>query len=87
MLTGRADYDDCVEAMKLGAFHFLRKPMEPALIEETLLGAVSHVRLDRRSDALRRMHGADRLPLFIGESPVVRAPLERIGQAAPIMPG
>src|SRR5581483_3614451 len=26
MLTGHPDYDDCVEAMRLGAFHYLRKP-------------------------------------------------------------
>ena len=83
MLTGHPDYDDCVEAMKLRAFHFLRKPMEPALIEETLLVAVSHGRLDREVTAFRRMHGSDRLPLFIGESPAAHALVERIRQVAP----
>jgi FixJ family two-component response regulator len=42
VLTGQPDYDDCVEAMKLGGCHYLRKPMEPALIEETLWRAVEH---------------------------------------------
>jgi FixJ family two-component response regulator len=42
VLTGQPDYDDCVEAMKLGACHYLRKPMEPALMEETLWRAVEH---------------------------------------------
>jgi DNA-binding NtrC family response regulator len=55
VLTGQPDYDDCVEAMKLGAFHYLRKPMEPALIEETLWRAVEHGRLRRENAALRRM--------------------------------
>jgi DNA-binding NtrC family response regulator len=83
MLTGHPDYDDCVEAMKLGAFHFLRKPMEPALIEETLLAAVAHGRLDREVTAFRRMHGSERLPTFIGESPAARTLVERVRQVAP----
>ena len=83
MLTGHPDYDDCVEAMKLGAFHYLRKPMEPALIEETLLVAVAHGRLDREVTAFRRMHGSDRLPAFIGESPAARSLVERVRQVAP----
>jgi DNA-binding NtrC family response regulator len=83
MLTGHPDYDDCVEAMRLGAFHYLRKPMEPALIEETLLVAAAHGRLDREVTAFRRMHGSDRLPAFIGESPAARALVERIRQVAP----
>ena len=36
VLTGRPDYGDCVEAIKLGAFHYLLKPIKPELIEETL---------------------------------------------------
>jgi DNA-binding NtrC family response regulator len=83
VLTGHPDYDDCVEAMKLGAFHYLRKPMETSLIEETLLVAIQHGRLDREVTAFRRMHGPDRLPAFIGDSPATRALLERVRQAAP----
>jgi DNA-binding NtrC family response regulator len=65
--------------MKLGAFHVLRKPMEPALIEETLLAAVAHGRLDREVTAFRRMHG----PAFIGDSPAARTLVERVRQVAP----
>jgi DNA-binding NtrC family response regulator len=57
--------------------------MEPALIEETLLVAAAHGRLDREVTAFRRMHGSDRLPVFIGESPAARALVERIRQVAP----
>src|SRR2546429_531494 len=32
VLTGQPDYEDCVTAMKSGAFHYLCKPTEPALI-------------------------------------------------------
>jgi DNA-binding NtrC family response regulator len=83
VLTGEPDYDDCVEAMKLGAFHYLRKPTEPALIEDTLHRAGEHVWLRRENVALRRMLEPERVPEFIGESLSIRAALERMRQAAP----
>jgi len=82
VLTGQPDYDDCVAAMKLGAFHYLRKPMEPALIEETLRRAVEHGGLRRENAALRRMLGPARGPDFVGASPAIRAVLELAQRAA-----
>ena len=76
VLTGQPDYDDCVAAMKLGAFHYLRKPMEPALIEETLWRAVEHGGLRRENAALRRMLAPASPSEFVGESPAIRAVLE-----------
>ncbi|MGH7307242.1 MAG: sigma-54-dependent transcriptional regulator, partial [Candidatus Rokuibacteriota bacterium] len=83
VLTGEPDYDDCVEAMKLGAFHYLRKPTEPRLIEDTLRRAVEHLWLRRENVALRRMLEPERVPEFIGESPAIRVALDRMKQAAP----
>ena len=83
VLTGEPDYDDCVEAMKLGAFHYLRKPTEPALIEDTLRRAVEHLWLRRENVALRRMLEPERVPEFIGESPVICNVVDRMKQAAP----
>jgi DNA-binding NtrC family response regulator len=82
VLTGQPDYDDCVEAMKLGAFHYLRKPMEPALIEETLLRAVEHGGLRRENAALRRMLAPATTSEFVGDSPAIRAVLELAQKAA-----
>jgi len=82
VLTGQPDYDDCVEAMRLGAFHYLRKPIEPALIEETLGRAVEHHGLQRENAALRRMLGPARGPDVVGESPAIRAVLELAQKAA-----
>src|SRR3989441_963688 len=82
VLTGQPDYDDCVEAMKLGAFHYLRKPMEPALIEETLWRAVQHGGLRRENAALRRMLAPASTSEFVGESPAIRAVLELAQKAA-----
>src|SRR5437867_13365284 len=55
VLTGQPDYDDCVAAMKLGAFHYLRKPMEPALIEETLGRSVRIAGCRPKTPAFRRL--------------------------------
>ncbi len=83
VLTGQPDYDDCVEAMKLGAFHYLRKPMEPALIEEALRRAVEHRGLRRENAALRRMLG----PVIstsglVGDGPAIRGVLTLAEKAA-----
>jgi DNA-binding NtrC family response regulator len=68
--------------MKLGAFHYLRKPMEPALIEETLWRAVEHGGLRRENAALRRMLAPASTPDFVGESPAIRAVLALAQKAA-----
>ena len=49
MLTGHADVPTAVAAMKLGAFHFIEKPLDG----ETLLSAVEEAfsRADKSSDA------------------------------------
>jgi len=82
ILTGQPDYDDCVAAMKYGAFHYLCKPTEPALIEETLRRAVDHLRLRRENVALRRMLAPVGMSDFVGESPTIRAVLETTQQIA-----
>jgi DNA-binding NtrC family response regulator len=83
VLTGEPDYDDCVEAMKAGAFHYLCKPAEPALIEDTLRRAVDHYQLKRENAALRRMVGPGRQPEFIGASKPIQTVLNLAKQAAP----
>src|SRR5438093_4226056 len=83
VLTGQPDYDDCVTAMKSGAFHYLCKPTEPALIEDALQRAVDHLRLRRENAAWRRMLGPTGVADFVGESPAIREVLEMTQQIAP----
>src|SRR3989442_832078 len=64
------------------AFHYLCKPTEPALIEETLRRAVDHLRLRRENVALRRMLAPVGMSDFVGESPTIRAVLEMTQQIA-----
>src|SRR5437773_1545161 len=83
VLTGQPDYDDCVTAMKSGAFHYLCKPTEPALIEDALQRAVDHLRLRKENAAWRRMLRPAGASEFVGESPAIRAVLEMTKQIAP----
>ena len=83
VLTGQPDYDDCVTAMKSGAFHYLCKPTEPALIEDALRRAADHLRLRRENAAWRRMLGPTGVADFVGESPAIREVLEMTQQIAP----
>jgi DNA-binding NtrC family response regulator len=83
VLTGQPDYDDCVEAMKLGAFHYLRKPTEPTLVEETLWKAVDHGGLRRENAALRRMlRPAISTSELVGDAPAIRDVLIVVQKAA-----
>src|SRR5262245_19950120 len=83
VLTGEPDYDDCVEAMKRGAFHYLCKPTEPALIVDTLQRAADHLRLRRENAALRRMLQPDQPEMLVGESTAIRSVLTTVKQIAP----
>jgi DNA-binding NtrC family response regulator len=83
VLTGAPDFDDCVEAMRLGAYHYLRKPLDPVLIEDTLRRAVERLRLRRENAAWRRLHGPGSWPSVVGDSPAIRRVLELVGQTAP----
>jgi DNA-binding NtrC family response regulator len=83
VLTGQPDYADCVEAIRLGAFHYLPKPAEPVLIEETLRGAVEHGNLRRENAALRRMLGpVISTSELVGEAPPIREVLALAQKAA-----
>jgi len=78
-----ADYDDCVAAMKSGAFHYLCKPTEPALVEDTLRRAAEHLGLRRENAALRRMLRPAGVTDFVGESSAIRAVLDMRSRLRP----
>ncbi|MFO7893373.1 MAG: sigma-54 dependent transcriptional regulator [Longimicrobiales bacterium] len=76
MMSGRATLGDAVEATRLGAFHFLEKPLTPESVLATVSGAV---------ELKRARAGAERVTLdhIVGSSEAMAAVRERIGQAAP----
>lgn len=57
MMSGRASLSDAVEATRLGAFHFLEKPLTPESVLLTLRRAVELSRARDLSEALQRELG------------------------------
>ncbi len=76
MMSGRATLGDAVEATRLGAFHFLEKPLTPESVLATVSGAVE---LKRARAGAERVTADD----IVGASDAMAGVRERIGQAAP----
>lgn len=54
MLTGHADVPTAVAAMKLGAFHFIEKPLDADILLQAVEEALSQARLSGAGDAEAR---------------------------------
>jgi DNA-binding NtrC family response regulator len=83
-VTGQATVDTAVQAIKLGAYDYLPKPLEPERLRITLEKALKQVALAREADALR---GKLESPLgsygsLIGKSAPMRQLYQQISQIA-----
>jgi DNA-binding NtrC family response regulator len=83
-LTGQATIESAVQAIKLGAYDYLTKPLEPQKLRALLERGLKQVSLAREAVALR---GQLESPLgsygsLIGKSPSMRQLYQRIGQVA-----
>jgi two-component system nitrogen regulation response regulator NtrX len=80
MMSGRAGLQDAVRATKLGAYHFLEKPLAPETVLLTLRGALELARARAEAQALREALGPS--ATLVGSSPQmaeVRALIARAG--------
>ncbi|MEP6690723.1 MAG: sigma-54 dependent transcriptional regulator [Gemmatimonadaceae bacterium] len=81
MMSGRAGLTDAVKATKLGAFHFLEKPLTPESVLVTLHTALQLRQARREAQALREDLGlAGRM---VGPSPALARVREMIERVAP----
>jgi two-component system nitrogen regulation response regulator NtrX len=81
MMSGRAGLSDAVRATKLGAFHFLEKPLTPEGVLLALRSAMELRRVRREARALREDFG---MPgRMVGDSPGMRQVREMIQRVAP----
>src|SRR5688500_14384399 len=81
MMSGRAGLSDAVRATKLGAFHFLEKPLTPEGVLLALRSALELRRARREARALREDLG---IPgRMVGDSPAMRHVRELIQRVAP----
>jgi DNA-binding NtrC family response regulator len=85
MLTGQATIETAVQAIKLGAYDYLPKPLEPPRLRTALERGLKQVSLAREANALRQKlesplgsYGA-----LLGKSTAMRQLYQRLGQIAP----
>jgi two-component system nitrogen regulation response regulator NtrX len=81
MMSGRASLHDAVEATRLGAFHFIEKPLTPEAVLLTLAGALEVSRARALTRALREELGPD--VELIGRTPQMVRVRELVHRVAP----
>jgi two-component system, NtrC family, response regulator AtoC len=72
VLTGHAEVETAVEAMRLGAYDFLAKPCRNSELLQVVGKAAEKKSLRRENVALREVMRREGLPRLVGESSVVR---------------
>jgi two-component system response regulator AtoC len=83
VLTGHADVDTAVEAMRLGAYDFVAKPWKNVELLEVVAKAVEKKLLRRENVVLREViTRRDGVPEIVGESAPIRDVLSMIGRIA-----
>lgn len=81
MMSGRATLADAVTATRLGAFHFIEKPLTPEAVLITVRGALEVSRARDLSMALRDELGAE--VELVGRSPAINRVRQLIQRVAP----
>ncbi len=83
-VTANGSVETAVDAMKLGAFHYLLKPFSLEALESILQKAEEHIRLLKENRYLREQNAKAQCPHLIAESPQMKKillDLERIAKA------
>ena len=84
VITGVGTVSEAVRAMKLGAFDFLQKPVDPDELLMLVERAAEHLRLRDEVESLRETIGRLRAPrALVGGSEAMERVRERVAQAAP----
>ncbi|HEY6910411.1 MAG TPA: sigma-54 dependent transcriptional regulator [Myxococcales bacterium] len=84
VLTAYASVETAVDAMKAGAFEYLRKPVDPEALELLVKRAAEHVGLRKENARLRRELQASRsVQGILGKSAAMQQVLEILERVAP----
>ncbi len=84
MITGHGNVEKAVEAMKLGAYDFIEKPLDSVALLKTIANALAKQRLAAENVHLRRQLQRQRgIVALIGDSPALAAVKQIIRQVAP----
>lgn len=68
MVTAYEDINMVIQSMKIGAFDFILKPINPDIMELTIKKAISSIALIKEVKILQEKYLQDNQPCFIGES-------------------
>lgn len=84
MLTGHGSYDSVVQAMKMGAYHYLIKPYQLDEVREIVKNAFELVTLKRENKKLKSHLAEEHIgPQIITQDPVTLRLLDTMKQIAP----
>ncbi|HEY5974393.1 MAG TPA: sigma-54 dependent transcriptional regulator [Geobacteraceae bacterium] len=84
IMTAHGTVDSAVEAMKLGAFDYLEKPLERDNLLLTLQRASEHVALIRENTVLhKKLEETATIPTIIGDHPKIREVFRIVTKIAP----
>jgi DNA-binding NtrC family response regulator len=82
MITAFEDIQMVIQSMKLGAFDFILKPINPDLLEVTIGKAVSSIALIKEVQQLQERFLRENEPCFIGESKNIEDIMDFINQVS-----
>jgi DNA-binding NtrC family response regulator len=86
MISGQGEIPDAVEALKLGAIDYLRKPVDPAHLERVLRNIADNIAIREENSTLRRRLAdvGELGPLFGRSLPMRRviSAIERLAQSS-----
>ncbi len=83
VVSGEGEIPDAVQAMKLGAYDYLRKPVDLAHLKVLLHNLCTHLNVSEENRRLRmRLARAGELGPLIGESPAMRRVMAAVEQVA-----
>jgi two-component system, NtrC family, response regulator HydG len=84
VISGEGEIPDAVRAIKLGAYEYLCKPVDVALLKHLLGNLVSHLSVSRENELLRRrLIRAGAFGELIGNSVAMKRVMALIEQVAP----
>ena len=84
VISGEGEIEDAVQSIKLGAYDYLRKPVDPHHMEVLLNNLRTHLTVSRENQLLRRrLIDAGELGKLVGQSLAMRRVMAAIDQVAP----
>src|SRR5271163_1052504 len=84
VISGEGEIEDAVESIKLGAYDYLRKPVDPNRLEVLLNNLRTHLGVSKENLLLRRrLMEAGELGPLVGQSLAMRRVMALIEQVAP----